>query len=56
MPALDIAYDVTVEDWYSLGWELDDQGWHAPDGWDFDLGDPNEDFWIGNDDTGSEST
>ena len=43
----DIIYDKTVDHWCSLGWLLDDQGWHAPEGWDPFWGNPNEDFWIG---------
>ena len=43
----DIAYDRTVDHWCRLGWELDDQGWHAPEGWQDFWGNPNEDFWVG---------
>ena len=40
------AYNHAVDQWYRLGWQLDDQGWHAPEGWDEFWGDPNHDFYI----------
>ena len=39
------AYNYSVDQWCSLGWLLDDQGWHAPAGWKDLWGSPNEDFY-----------
>lgn len=46
MLTLDIISERTVNNWYQLGWEVDDTGWHAPSNWDLSWGDPNHDFWL----------
>ena len=40
------ADDRAIKEWTSLGWELDDDGWHAPEGWDDFWGHPHEDFYL----------
>ena len=30
----DLISERTINHWYRLGWEVDDTGWHAPEGWD----------------------
>ena len=40
------AQDKAIREWRSLGWELDDTGWHAPEGWDEFWGHPDHDFYM----------
>ena len=40
------AQDRAIEQWHSLGWDYDDEGWHAPEGWDEFWGHPAHDFYI----------
>jgi len=40
------AQDHAIDQWCSLGWELDDDGWHAPGNWDEVWGDPNHDLYF----------
>ena len=46
MATLDIIEERTIDHWYRLGWEVDDQGWHAPEGWQDFWGSPDHDFWL----------
>ena len=42
----DLISERTINHWYRLGWEVDDTGWHAPEGWDEFWGHPEHDFWL----------